>query len=731
MTFQIFIRGSIPTTLLLIGGSAAGAANDTQSVPAAVSAALPQQQVTVAGRRLNQRQNETTMTIVIAHEEIMRQGDRSLTDVLKRLPSVVIGGAPGEAAEIRLRGMGKGYTQVLLNGLPAPVGFSVDSIAPEVIERIEIMRTGTAEYSAQAIAGTINIVLRKSTQPAQRESTLSLGHSQGRVSPSLATLISDGSGNLKYTVSASLARDRFENAIVGEERRQEPEGGVTLLRRTPHDAHGYADILNLSGRLNWALSDHDTITWQNFVNAGRRDKWGFERETVLVGTATEYPNNDYGFFVRTVMGRSDLTWERRLPNSDKFEVQLSALYNKRDYNHDFLGFGNVTTGQTHNLVTATSDDMSYNVKGKYSASLWNSHALGLGWDGVYNPRDESRLERKLGTAPGQPPSDVILDNVYDAVIKRLAVYLQDEWAVTTRASVYMGLRWEVLTTVGGGSATAAVHNRSSVVSPLLQSLWKFSEGHQVRFGVARTYKAPSMADLIPRMTTVDNNNTPTNANWQGNPNLRPELTWGLDVAYEYYFGKDSMLSVNAYERRIDDVIVRQLILDQQTWILRPDNAGSASATGIELEAKFSLPSLYAAAPPANVRFNLTRNWSRIDMIPGPNNRLEQQAPLTANLGLDYRVQKVPITIGGNYQFQKNGRTKLPSNLASYVSPKRALDVYMVWAYSDKTRLRLAATNLLHRDNITWSEYSGDAFQLRNTLTARTASAVRVALEHKY
>ena len=49
-----------------------------------------------------------------------------------------------------MRGMGGGYTQILVDGEPMGRGFSMDSIPPEQIERIEIMRAPTAETGARA-----------------------------------------------------------------------------------------------------------------------------------------------------------------------------------------------------------------------------------------------------------------------------------------------------------------------------------------------------------------------------------------------------------------------------------------------------------------------------------------------------------------------------------------------------------------------------------------------------
>ena len=80
--------------------------------------------------------------------------------MLKRLPGVTIQGRPGRGGAIRLRGLGSGYTQILLDGERVPPGFSLDSLTPDQIERIEILRAPTAETGARAIAGTINIITR-------------------------------------------------------------------------------------------------------------------------------------------------------------------------------------------------------------------------------------------------------------------------------------------------------------------------------------------------------------------------------------------------------------------------------------------------------------------------------------------------------------------------------------------------------------------------------------------
>eukprot|EP01136_Pigoraptor_vietnamica_P046015 Opistho-1_new@24731 len=57
---------------------------------------------------------------IYGREELDKFGDTNVADVLKRLPGVnVAGGAP------RMRGLGGGYTLILINGDPAPPGFDL------------------------------------------------------------------------------------------------------------------------------------------------------------------------------------------------------------------------------------------------------------------------------------------------------------------------------------------------------------------------------------------------------------------------------------------------------------------------------------------------------------------------------------------------------------------------------------------------------------------------------
>jgi outer membrane cobalamin receptor len=86
-------------------------------------------------------------------------------DMLKRVPSVAFVSDVLEYDGARLRGLDPCYTQILINGKKVPGAgddrsFFVDRIPAELVDRIEIIRSASANRSGDAVAGTLNIVLR-------------------------------------------------------------------------------------------------------------------------------------------------------------------------------------------------------------------------------------------------------------------------------------------------------------------------------------------------------------------------------------------------------------------------------------------------------------------------------------------------------------------------------------------------------------------------------------------
>jgi outer membrane cobalamin receptor len=105
-------------------------------------------------------------TLVYDLEYFQRFEPSTVGDMLKRVPGMTfVGSDIMEFDGAMMRGMAAGYTQVLINGKKVPGAgddrsFWVDRIPAEMVDHIEILRSNSANRSGDAIAGTINIVLR-------------------------------------------------------------------------------------------------------------------------------------------------------------------------------------------------------------------------------------------------------------------------------------------------------------------------------------------------------------------------------------------------------------------------------------------------------------------------------------------------------------------------------------------------------------------------------------------
>ncbi|WP_422942959.1 TonB-dependent receptor plug domain-containing protein [Undibacterium sp. TJN19] len=691
------------------------------------------QKVEVQGaRNYDERRQDTATKIVVTQEDIVRYGDTTISEVLKRLPGVTIGGVQGRGGDIRMRGLGAGYTQILLNGEPSPPGFSLDSLSPDLIERIEVIRAATADLSTQSIAGAINIVLKKSVQTAQKELKIGLFEDGGKFGENLNYQVSDKAGRMSYSLSGNVTHGQYERPSYYDEIGTDANGKTNLIRRTDTLGWGTFNSLGFSPRVNWNFENGDTLTTQSFVNANRFTGHNRESSNTTLGILPTYVSDSQEIQSDFTMFRTNLNWIHKLEDSAKLDMKLGVNYNKRNSDVELLGF-DINSGQIlDRKTTSGATDKGLTMSGKYSAPFVQDHSFVFGWDGAYSKRSETRVQNDVVNTAISLLHPINLNETFDADVTRLAVFAQDEWNVSKQLSVYAGLRWEGLDTSSRGNTYSEVHNKSSVWSPILQTLYKLpdSKNDQVRFGITRTYKAPDTSRLIPRRY-ISNNNSATSPDSIGNPNLKPELAWGLDAAYEHYLPGGGMLSASVFMRKIDDITRTQLSNINGIWVSMPVNDGQATTRGIELEAKLPLRAMMSGAPAIDFRANVSFNWSDLSTVPGPNNRLDSQTPISANLGVDYKLDKLPLTIGGNASFQDGGPIRISAVQSTYSTPKRVLDLYALWKFDPKTNLRVSIGNALHQDNIGASTYADSNGSLVQTTTTPTTVTARVMFEHKF
>jgi outer membrane receptor protein involved in Fe transport len=695
--------------------------------PADASQKIQQVEVKGAAAAYDPRRDDTASKIVVNNEEIVKYGDTNVLDVLKRVPGVTVSSS-GRGGEIRMRGLGSGYTQVLINGERAPQGFDISSLSPDVIERIEVLRAASAEFSTQSIAGTVNIVLKKAVKAAQRELKVGYGHGSAMNSPTVNLQLADKLGKLSYSFALNGFQNRFTNDPETIETFVDTAGAVTGLRRSETPENARISVVNLTPRLNYSFENGDTLTAQTFANWANFRTAEIGSVDTQTGPLPPYPRLEQHMTNHNHVFRQELNWVHKFESGAKLDAKLTGSYVGADNAMYRFGSGNVLAAPLHAFIKSDVVVRGLSSTGKYTSSRFEGHALAFGWDGGYQTSDDARRERDAAAPTVALPGG---DEVYDAKISRLALYGQDEWNVTPAWSVYLGARWEGIRTSTAGNTYSEVKNSTSVLSPVAQTLYKLpgTKGDQVRLAVTRTYKAPGQQQLIPhRFTSV--NNSQTEPDQIGNPNLKPELALGIDASYEHYWAEGALLSASVSSRRITDYTRNLVSFDGARWISAPTNSGDAQTYGLELEAKFPLKAVMEATTNLDLRASVSRNWSTVSSVPGPDNRLDGQTPLSATLGADYR--NGPLTLGGSYVFKNGGFVRVSGNQVSYASVRRDLDLYALWKFDPKLQLRVATSNLLAQDTISQSSYTTPGV---GTQTSRTLNpvhrSVRATLEMKF
>lgn len=196
------------------------------------------QEVTVTGSLIRRTDSETASPVqVIDSAQLVNSGYDSLASVLANITANGAGtlsannseAFAGGASGLALRGLSVGATLVLIDGhrlAPYPLSddgerqfTDVQSIPFNAIERVEVLKDGaSAIYGSDAIAGVVNIILKKEITGVQ--AVTEEGWSQ------------HGGGNLTHVAlsagTGDLANDGF-NIYATAEFRQQAE--ITLAQR--------------------------------------------------------------------------------------------------------------------------------------------------------------------------------------------------------------------------------------------------------------------------------------------------------------------------------------------------------------------------------------------------------------------------------------------------------------------------------------------------------------------
>lgn len=655
---------------------------------------------------------------VYGREEMDKFGDTNVADVLKRLPGVTMqGNAP------RMRGLGAGYTLVLLNGDPAPPGFALDQLDPAQVERIEVTKGPTANQSAQAVAGAINIILKDAPKSSQRDLRLGMGYTVDRPTVSGSFTIGEKWNGISLSLPISVFQWRNRNDTTVQRTAPGLDGLLAAsVQQGQNLSFGHG--VNLGPRLNWKISDDETLTWQSFLQKGIWNNEATYNSQVLSGAPTLEDNAEFKGGWQSA--RSNLQWVNHLTSEQRIELKAGLSSSMGSFDGQTLRLG-----LPQRRTLADLADLSVTQAGNYTRLINDAHSLTIGWDLEWRQRNEKRDITEKGVPlitefEGQP---------FSARIARQAFYAQDEWEINKQWSTYLGLRSEQIATKSEGVAST-ISNTSNVVTPMVHLNYKFDPAGRdmLRASVTRSYKAPDLSSLMARpfvnnqFSDTTKSNTELSPDRLGNPALLPELATGLDLALEKYLPAGGLISVGVFYRKVDDLIRNVTRLQNvewsgvQRWVSQPVNFSKAMTRGVELEVKGRagelMPGMFEARMPLNLRGSVNFYQSAVDALPGPNNRLDSQQPWSGNFGFDYRFTSLPMTMGASLAFTPGYTTQQSLTQSLDQSRTRSLDMFAQWVLSPKLSARLSANNILPLETES-NTLTTDGYNTHNLRTGRT------------
>jgi iron complex outermembrane receptor protein len=151
----------------------------------------------VTGSRLKRTDVEGAVPVkILEAKDFERAGVESLSDLFRNQSENTFGSFNGGAgfisvgqATVNLKGLGSGRTLILVNGrrLPAEAslgGTNINNIPLAMVDRVEILKmSASAVYGADAVAGVINVILKKGVTGSEftaRASTTEQGGGETR-----------------------------------------------------------------------------------------------------------------------------------------------------------------------------------------------------------------------------------------------------------------------------------------------------------------------------------------------------------------------------------------------------------------------------------------------------------------------------------------------------------------------------------------------------------------------
>ena len=272
------------------GGPPPGTAATNATATAAGNTEATAERVIVTGSNIPTAEEVGPNPVLTVNRELIeKSGERTSEELLRNLPVANANGVPVSnnengsnsavgAATIALRGFDSRATLILLDGrrvAPYPVGnnpgvnvgvmfVDLNSIPQAAIESIEILKDGASTtYGADAVAGVVNIKLRKEYRGA--EASIEYGNTLDKDSGEFSASMIFGVGDGKTNVSGVL-NFYHRNSIANRDRGFSAKPPFLSSNASPYNLQLSSDVAGAAGGLNLNPGGTEFAGAPNFTN---------------------------------------------------------------------------------------------------------------------------------------------------------------------------------------------------------------------------------------------------------------------------------------------------------------------------------------------------------------------------------------------------------------------------------------------------------------------------------
>lgn len=641
-------------------------------------------------------------------------------DALKRVPSVAFLSDVLESDGVRLRGLDPGYTQILINGERVPGAgvdrsFFVDRIPAELIERIEVVRSSSANRSGDAVAGAINIVLRDALSldgGYVRLGALNWSDSEyGQWGGTYGAVWGGQAGPGRLLIGANV-QDRRNPKDKYSQRFDEPGGTLdntevqTDVRDgTDYSANASYEVPVAGGELRLSgafvrtdrFQDEDSIEYlggiENAANLSTVNDNDLDIRTDNLSLSARFEREMFGGETMIKLGYASI-------DDDQYEFESES-----EYRRDAIIFPDedrFTLDSTR--VNISDEELSGAVRHRRDLSNGLELEFGVQW----NQKDRDsliqetpRIRFNVPNAPTPRPAVPAFGPFApvpggDAAIEETRI---DPYVMLSGEAGAMkweaGLRYETTDTTTTDFTVAPADqvndNDYSLLLPSVSLRYALSADDRLTISAARTVRRPNFDHLSPATLEEEFGDS----DFMGNPNLQPESAWGLDVGFEHRIGRRGVVGINAFYRDITDLIEEtntgvEGSAGAGTFVYTVDNVGDGQVWGLEFD--LSTPLDFLGMESTGVFLNYSWLDSSIEDFIGER-RFNDQSDYVVSVGFTHDIPTWGAAFGATYRKQGDAESRVLAEevVTSYGGD---LEIFFEKQIFSNAVIRLTGSNLL-------------------------------------